>query len=267
MHFSALVLLALALALALSSPVSSLVVPRQQPPSGWATDYLEPYSQYHQRYLDLGCQKKHNDQQFFNDCCHPLLATEKLDTARPAKCIPPTTTTPTLSLTTDGDDDCDDGDDTSAPPAPSPSPTSTHVDPPKDTPKPKAATTHISSADTPKPTLPATTPDTGSDAETGGHATFFYQNGVAGACGTVHKDTDFVAAMDYRRYGNLSVKSPLCGQKVKITNTENGKTVTVVVADACPTCDSKNSIDLSEGAFKEIAALSEGYVPIKWSFL
>jgi hypothetical protein len=26
-------------------------------------------------------------------------------------------------------------------------------------------------------------------------ATFFFQNGVAGACGTVHKDSDMIAAM------------------------------------------------------------------------
>ncbi|KIJ22575.1 hypothetical protein M422DRAFT_276969 [Sphaerobolus stellatus SS14] len=28
-----------------------------------------------------------------------------------------------------------------------------------------------------------------------GTATFFFQNGVAGACGTVHKDTDHVVAL------------------------------------------------------------------------
>lgn len=69
-------------------------------------------------------------------------------------------------------------------------------------------------------------------------ATFFFQNGVAGACGTVHQDSDLIAAIgsltlvllvitdcliDQNRYGNSGLKSELCGQKVKITNPANNK--------------------------------------------
>jgi hypothetical protein len=32
---------------------------------------------------------------------------------------------------------------------------------------------------------------------------------------------------DKDRYGDLGAVSPLCGTKVKVTNTENGKSVTV----------------------------------------
>jgi len=102
---------------------------------------------------------------------------------------------------------------------------------------------------------------------TGGSATFFLQNGVAGACGTVHLDTDPIAALDVVLYGDTGVQSPHCGQKVQITNTENGKQVTVTVADACPSCNSANSIDLSVGAFTQIATEAEGIVPITWEFL
>ena len=91
-------------------------------------------------------------------------------------------------------------------------------------------------------------------------ATFFYQNGVAGACGTVHSDSDLIAAMDSERYGSGS----LCGQQVTITNTDNGKSVTVTIADECPTCTNGNSIDLSTGAFDQIADESSGIVPISW---
>lgn len=66
--------------------------------------------------------------------------------------------------------------------------------------------------------------------------------------------------MDSDRYDNGS----LCGKSVTITNTDNGKSVTVTVADECPTCDNSNSIDLSTGAFDQIADESSGIVPISW---
>jgi expansin (peptidoglycan-binding protein) len=92
-------------------------------------------------------------------------------------------------------------------------------------------------------------------------ATFFYQNGNPGACGTVHSDSDFICAIDQARYGDSGNTSPLCGQQVQITNTDNGKTVTVTIADDCPTCDNSNSIDLSVGAFEAIGDLSTGLLP------
>ncbi|CCO32294.1 hypothetical protein BN14_06350 [Rhizoctonia solani AG-1 IB] len=117
---------------------------------------------------------------------------------------------------------------------------------------------------------PAATPtssNSGSETYTGGHGTYFYQNGVAGACGTVHNDNDNIVAVDYRRYGDLSKQSDLCGKKVLVTNTNNGKSVVCTVADACPTCDNGNSLDLSEGAFKSLASLDEGLIPIKYTIL
>jgi rare lipoprotein A (peptidoglycan hydrolase) len=53
-----------------------------------------------------------------------------------------------------------------------------------------------------------------------------------------------------------------------ITNTENGKTVKVLVADECPTCNNKQSIDLSTGAFRALGGtVSEGIFPIAWQFV
>ncbi|KZT18818.1 barwin-like endoglucanase [Neolentinus lepideus HHB14362 ss-1] len=97
---------------------------------------------------------------------------------------------------------------------------------------------------------------------TGGVATYFYQNDNAGACGTVHSDNDVVAAMDSGRYNQ-----GLCGKKVFIRNTKNGKSVTVTIADECPTCENSNSIDLSVGAFTQIATKEEGEVPIQWKYV
>lgn len=261
------------LALAAVSAVSGRVVPRVSPPKGWETDILEPYVQYHERYLALHCQEKHG-QPFFDQCCHPLLATEDLE-SRPPQCIP---------------DDCDEGDDTSSvAPTLSPTkvtPTSTHVSStppvsPSPTPKPSPTTstpkpTPTTSTPKPDPTTstpkpastPVSNPSSGSsDINTGGQATFFYQNGVAGACGQVHKDTDFICAIDQARYGDSGAKSALCGKQVKITNTKNGKSVTVTIADDCPTCKNSNSIDLSLGAFGAIAALDDGIAPIEWTFV
>jgi hypothetical protein len=69
--------------------------------------------------------------------------------------------------------------------------------------------------------------------------------------------------IDYRRYGNVDAKSPLCGKTVHITNTNNGKSVDVTIVDACPTCDNENCIDLTPAAFDTIATAEEGEVPSK----
>ncbi|GAA6015917.1 hypothetical protein JCM11491_007112 [Sporobolomyces phaffii] len=97
-----------------------------------------------------------------------------------------------------------------------------------------------------------------------GQATYFYQGGVAGACGNVNPDSAYIVALDYRLYGDLGKVSKYCGKSLTITNTDNGKSVVATVADACPTCDSKYSLDLSEGAFGAIGAYDTGILPIEW---
>jgi len=269
-----------ALALVATSSVSALVVPRTDPPPGWASDYLEPYDTYHTRYLALSCQTQHGTQ-FFDDCCHPLLATETLEANRPPQCVPGSqayssamNAEPTSSgdspanSNDDGDDNCDDSGDTtpttptSPPPytAPTPGPDSSPA--PNPTPVASPTTTTTTYASSP-------TPDYSDDTSliTGGVATFFYQNGVAGACGAVNPDTAFIAAIDQERYGNSGDKSSLCGKQVQITNPSNNKSVTVTIADDCPTCQNGNSIDLSFAAFLEIATEAEGLVDIVWKFL
>lgn len=67
--------------------------------------------------------------------------------------------------------------------------------------------------------------------------------------------------MDQTRYGNSGNASPLCGQQVQITNENNGNTVTVTIADDCPTCANENSIDLSVAAFQALDNLSVGDLP------
>jgi len=102
---------------------------------------------------------------------------------------------------------------------------------------------------------------------TGGFATYFYQGGNAGECGTVHSDYDKVIAIDANGWWSdyqSNNASPYCGKWITLTNTNNGKSVTAMVADVCPTCDTNNSLDLSLGAFEAIADTSAGQVPITW---
>lgn len=135
---------------------------------------------------------------------------------------------------------------------------------------------------TPKPTStsakPKSTPDNGGGGSgsgngggggdggltTGGIATFYTQNGNAGACGDTHSDSDIICALETATYAN----GAHCGKYVLITNTENGKTVKVLVADECPTCNNKQSIDLSTGAYRALGGtVSEGIFPIAWQFV
>jgi hypothetical protein len=115
------------------------------------------------------------------------------------------------------------------------------------------------------PNVPLTKQTTGSYS--GGFGTFYLQGGVAGACGNFHDDNALIAAIDFRRYGDLGKVSTLCGHKLKVTNDKNGKSVIVNVQDACPTCTNANSVDLSKGAFLQIATEEEGEVPISVTFV
>jgi post-segregation antitoxin (ccd killing protein) len=95
----------------------------------------------------------------------------------------------------------------------------------------------------------------------GGVGTFMPQSGV-GACGRVYPDSAHVAALDVRRYSGA-----WCGKALNVTNTQNGKSVVITVADECVTCANANSLDLSVGAFTTIAATAQGQVPISWTLL
>lgn len=270
------------LSLIATSAVSALAVPRATAPQGWDTAALESYDTYHCRYIALQCQNQHNTQ-FFSDCCHPLAAGESAS-ALPAQCqLPSGSSCSSGELVSTGgsDDGCDDGP-SSTPtasasasftssttvnftPAPTTSSSSAPVNvaPPPTT---KHTSTYTSSASNVASTTAPSTGSSDGSLNYGGFATYFYQNGVAGACGTVHSDSDFICAIDQTRYGNSGNTSPLCGQQVRITNTDNGNTVVVTIADDCPTCANENSIDLSVAAFQALDSLSVGDIPITWSF-
>ncbi|KAG6898373.1 hypothetical protein C0992_009048 [Termitomyces sp. T32_za158] len=235
-----------------ATAVSGLVVPRTAPPAGWATKYLEA---------------KQNAATAL-----PSLCTSALSASLTSSAMTPTATDDVEEDCNDDGDDSDDGDESSSsvvvPSTPAVMTTSvpTQAPSPTITPVTSSKTSH-----TPSKTLSEARvqPTPASETHAGGFATYFYQNGVAGACGTVHKDTDFIAAIDEARYGNSGVRSSLCGKQVKITNPANKKvretvipqvSVVVTIADDCPTCNNANSIDLSKAAFQQIATLEQGMV-------
>lgn len=88
-------------------------------------------------------------------------------------------------------------------------------------------------------------------------ATYFYQGGNAGSCGTVHSDSDYVVAIpaSYHNAAN-------CGKKINITH--DGKTIEATIADTCPTCPGMN-IDLSVAAFQALGDMDLGELDVEWA--
>jgi hypothetical protein len=73
--------------------------------------------------------------------------------------------------------------------------------------------------------------------------------------------SDYIVALQTSVYNGGSH----CGQQIKAT--ANGKSVTLTVADECPSCVSSGSIDLSESAFLALASLDAGVASVSWSFV
>lgn len=231
-----------------------------------------------------------------------MLATENLKDDRAPDCAPSSSAlasasaafaTSTISPGSDGDDDdCDDEpEEASSTPAPtsskkntaaketaaaSSSSSSKKADPTTSSKKAEAsssssskkaaaATTSSSSA---KAAATASSSSGGGLAGlvakifSGGQATFFTQNGVAGACGQVHPDSAIIAALQTSQYAN----GAHCGKFIQVVNKKNNKSQKVQVADECPTCDGTTSVDFSKGAFDALGGtVEEGVFESKYN--
>jgi expansin (peptidoglycan-binding protein) len=100
--------------------------------------------------------------------------------------------------------------------------------------------------------------DAGAPPEQTGEATYYNATGT-GSCGVPFPSDYLVAAMNQAQY-----QKSYCGKCVSVTG-PNG-TVVVRILDLCPGCK-PGGLDLSETAFKQIADLSAGRVPITWHFV
>jgi expansin (peptidoglycan-binding protein) len=99
-----------------------------------------------------------------------------------------------------------------------------------------------------------------------GTATYYTDAGY-GACGTqIDASTQLLAAAPAAYWTTPNPNNdPLC-QGVSVQVSYNGRTVTVPVADKCPSCDSTH-IDLSAPAFAQLADTGLGTIPVTWSFV
>ncbi|KAF7976731.1 hypothetical protein HWV62_5919 [Athelia sp. TMB] len=298
------------------APTAIEVAPRAEAsqPADWTSHHLEDYETYHIRYMALDCEDKHNTT-FWDACCHPRAASNT--TALAAECTPSKAALASASARY-GEDDCEETSSAPAPTPteteecggeetssvkPTPKPTSSKASStkkaattkaaaspdaaggagalgagPTTTAKPSSSKAEPTSSKTSSTKTSAAAQPTGS-VYSGGVATYFLQDGTAGACGAVHPDSALIAAIDQDRYGNSDAESSLCGKQVRVTNTSNKKTVVVTIADDCPTCKNANSIDLSKSAFTQIATIEEGEVdtaspraralspPVHWAIL
>ncbi|KAH8833660.1 RlpA-like double-psi beta-barrel-protein domain-containing protein-containing protein [Flagelloscypha sp. PMI_526] len=265
---------------------------RYADPEGWFTGYLEDYTTYHLRYLAIDCDDKHNTD-FFDKCCHPMLATETLEKNRAPECNPAnhsSSSKDTSSDDSDNDDDyedCEESDDsdssdsgnnhaaTTAAPATTPTAKAKVATPssskkeetaPKSTKQEESKTT---SSEAPKETKNNDSSNNNSDNngsdnvgyKNTGIVTWYTQNGNKGACGELHSDDDLIAAMNSPQYKSLNV----CGKSVMI-HANNGKSVKVKVVDECPGCK-EGSIDLSRGAFAQLGDFGLGTIDMSWNFV
>lgn len=140
-----------------------------------------------------------------------------------------------------------------------------------------------SSRSTPRPasSSPASSPAVESSQYTGGSATYYYQGGAFGSCGSKHSDSDLIVALPSGAVRPpLPRPSPLlnalanlepqyasgasCGRTVSLTVGSNS--ITAKVADLCPGCGA-NSIDLSVAAFQALGTLDQGRVGVRWGFV
>ncbi|KAI5476713.1 expansin family protein [Pseudohyphozyma bogoriensis] len=97
----------------------------------------------------------------------------------------------------------------------------------------------------------------------GGIATYFYQKGNAGNCGTVHSDSAYGAALPTATYDN----GAYCGDNIKVCRVSTGDCITVEVWDSCPTCENDSCVDLSVAAYTALGTEEEGVFDITWSFV
>ncbi|MEW2518437.1 cysteine/serine endopeptidase inhibitor [Actinacidiphila alni] len=100
-----------------------------------------------------------------------------------------------------------------------------------------------------------------------GEATYYNDVGY-GACGTqIDASTQYLVAVSYQWWTSANPNNdPLC-QGISVQVTYNGHTITVPVADKCPTCDATH-IDLSQPAFTEYAPTGTGVITgITWQFV
>ncbi|KAF8164347.1 RlpA-like double-psi beta-barrel-protein domain-containing protein-containing protein, partial [Mycena galopus ATCC 62051] len=101
--------------------------------------------------------------------------------------------------------------------------------------------------------------------------TFYTPNGGVGACShSIKTSAHAVALASAQPFSHALVLAPgdnggtHCGKKIKVQY--NGKSVIAKVVDLCPGCPSEG-LDLTRGAFKELAKPAVGVIEANWHFV
>ncbi|KAK4131313.1 hypothetical protein BT67DRAFT_388670 [Trichocladium antarcticum] len=98
---------------------------------------------------------------------------------------------------------------------------------------------------------------------------FTWYNTGLGACGQSHSDGEHVIAMSAVNFdphtpnGNPN-NNALCGRRIRASY--NGRSVVVTVVDRCPGCP-EHGLDLSPGAFQQLADLGTGVIQGSWEWI
>ncbi|KAG7580148.1 hypothetical protein FFLO_00119 [Filobasidium floriforme] len=317
-------------------------------PAGWASGYLEDYETFRVRYIAVGCDYHvgqpagSSKAEYYETCCHPILANQTLAEVRPAYCLPSDSVsaeiesivatatwvkeaavtefvgaassvaagvanitsaagenlssvtytdakeTATLAVLTGSDAPAatassstqeavassSSTEEAASSTYEAPASTSSTYEAPTSTSvyvAPTPTSTYVAPTTSEAPAPAATTAETQNTASTGGdvhygEATYFLQNGNPGACGQYNSDSTPLVALPAQYWNNGgSSPSSHCGSYIQVTRGD--RSVNAVVADLCPSCVGADSIDLSVGAFNQIASESEGMVSISWKFI
>ncbi|RPD63955.1 barwin-like endoglucanase [Lentinus tigrinus ALCF2SS1-7] len=84
-------------------------------------------------------------------------------------------------------------------------------------------------------------------------ATWYQPGGAYGACGSINQNSDLVAALSPSEYAS----GANCYRRMRVGY--QNKFVDVTIVDLCPSC-AVGHIDLSEGAFEQLANLGVGVI-------
>jgi len=98
-----------------------------------------------------------------------------------------------------------------------------------------------------------------------GKASFYDANGEGNCCFIKDTSSPLMITALSSDYWNGAAN---CGRCVKVTNTDNQKTIVVKIIDKCPTCPGQGiHLDLSRDAFGQLAEHSKGIIPISYDYV
>jgi len=112
-----------------------------------------------------------------------------------------------------------------------------------------------------------------SNGGNGGDMTWFATG--LGACGITNNANDMIAAASYLLFdsfgggdGGNPNKAPICNKRVSLTIPGANQSIALTITDRCAGCEKCGSMDLTTGAFSQLADLSVGRITgMTWTWV